>query len=108
VFGRAIRDSTPEFVSWRLSASTPPAPINLTYRHTPAATGRSRRPVHFAGFGTIDVEIYDRYALTPGTTIAGPALFEERDTSCGVGPDCTVTIDPHRNLIIDIDAEGTS
>ena len=38
----------------------------------------------------------------------GPALFEERETSCGVGPDCTVTIDSHRNLIIDIDTGSTS
>ena len=62
--------------------------------------------MHFAGLGAIDVEVYDRYALTPGTTIAGPALFEERETSCGVGPDCTVTVDSHRNLIIDIGSPG--
>ena len=46
---------------------------------------------------------HDRSALTPGTTIAGPALFEDRETSCSVGPDCTVTIDIHHNLIIDIE-----
>ncbi len=102
VFGRVIRDGTPEFVSWRLSASRPPTSINLTYRPSPATPGRRRRPVHFAGLGAIDAEVYDRYELTPGTTIAGLALFEERETSCSVGPDCTVTIDSHRNLIIDI------
>ena len=108
VFGRVIRDGTPEFVSWRLSASMRPAAINLSYRPTPATPAHSRRPVHFTGLGTINVGVYDRYALTPGTTIAGPALFEERETSCSVGPDCTVTIDSHRNLIIDIDTGSIS
>ena len=102
VFGRVIRDGEPEFVSWRLSASAPPAAISLSYQPSPAAPQRRRRPVHFAGLGAIDVEVYDRYALAPGTTIAGPALFEERETSCSVGPDCTVTIDSQHNLIIDI------
>jgi N-methylhydantoinase A len=108
MFGRVIRDGEPEFVSWRLSASTPPAAINLSYRPAPATPGHRRRPVHFAGVGAINVEVYDRHALTPGTMIAGPALFEERETSCSVGPDCTVTIDSHRNLIIDIDTGSTS
>jgi N-methylhydantoinase A len=106
VFGRVIRDGTPEFVSWRLSASTPPAAISLIYWPSPAKPGRRRRPVHFAGTGAIDVAVYDRYMLTPGTTIAGPALFEERETSCSVGSDCTVTVDSHRNLIIDIGSRG--
>jgi N-methylhydantoinase A len=102
VFGRVIRDGEPEFVSWRLSASVPAAAVNLAYRPSPTAPGRRRRPVLFATLGAIEVDVYDRYALAPGTTIAGPALFEERETSCSVGPDCTVTIDAHLNLIIDI------
>jgi N-methylhydantoinase A len=39
--------------------------------------------------------------------VRGPAVFAERETSCVVGPDCTVTVDTDRNLIIDIDQEGT-
>ncbi|HEX9520905.1 MAG TPA: hypothetical protein VF940_32580 [Streptosporangiaceae bacterium] len=52
---------------------------------------------------TLEVAVYDRHELVPGTTIAGPALFEEREPSCCVGPDCMVTVDSRRNLIIDID-----
>ena len=102
VFGRTIRDGTPEFINWRLSASMPAAAVNLAYRPVQVPPGHRRRQLRFAGLGPIDVDVYDRYALPPGTTIAGPALFEERETSCGVGPDCTVTIDLQRNLIIDI------
>jgi N-methylhydantoinase A len=102
VFGRVIRDGTPEFINWRLSASRPPAALNLAYRPAPAAPVQRRRVVRFAGLGPVDVDVYDRYTLAPGTSIGGPALFEEHETSCSVGPDCTVTVDAQHNLIIDI------
>ncbi len=103
VFGRTIRDGIPEFINWRLSARLPAAAVGLAYRPAQATPGHRRRPVRFAGLGPIDVDVYDRYALAPGTTIPGPALFEERETSCSVGPDAVVTIDSQHNLIIDID-----
>jgi N-methylhydantoinase A len=103
VFGRVIRDGTPEFINWRLSASRPAAQVSLAYRPAPATPGDRRRRVHFAGLGPIDVDVYDRHALAQGMAIAGPAVFEERETSCSVGPDCTVTIDSQHNLIIDVD-----
>jgi N-methylhydantoinase A len=110
VFGRTIADGTPEVVNWRLCARLPAAPLTLT--HHPAGTPqRGRRPVRFAGFGELEVDVYDRYALAPGWAGRGPALFEERESSCGVGPDCTVTVDSHHNLIIDIrpdQPEGSS
>jgi N-methylhydantoinase A len=103
VFGRVIRDGAPEFVSWRLSASRPSAPVDLASQPAAAAPGPRRRSVRFAGLSQVEVAVYDRHELMPGTTIAGPALFEERETSCCVGPDCMVTVDSRGNLIIDID-----
>ena len=48
VFGRVIRDGTPEFISWRLSASMPATAINVASAGTsntgpPAAAGALRR-----------------------------------------------------------------
>jgi N-methylhydantoinase A len=102
VFGRTIRDGTPELINWRLSASLPASPFTLAYHPAGSPRRGGRRPVHFGDQGTFQVDVYDRYALPPGSTIHGPALFEERETSCAVGPDCTVTVDPHHNLIIEI------
>jgi hypothetical protein len=45
-------------------------------------------------------------ALPSGWAGHGPALFEERETSCAVGPDCAVAVDSQHNLIIDIDYSG--
>jgi N-methylhydantoinase A len=62
--------------------------------------------VLFPGFGELDGEVYDRYALPPGWAGRGPALFLERETSCAVGPDCAMTVHGEHNLIIDIDYSG--
>ena len=43
--------------------------------------------------------VYDRYALTPGATVAGPALIEERESTCVIGSGQTATVDAHYNLV---------
>jgi N-methylhydantoinase A len=62
--------------------------------------------VRFPGSEEIEADVYDRYALPPGWAGHGPALFEEHETSCAVGPDCAVKVDGQHNLIIDIDYSG--
>jgi N-methylhydantoinase A len=102
VFGRAIGDGTPELTSWRLSATRPAAEPTLAHR-AHGEPHRGRRHVRFPDFGEVEIDVYDRSALPPGWAGHGPALFEERETSCAVGPDCAVTVDDRHNLIIDID-----
>jgi N-methylhydantoinase A len=62
--------------------------------------------VRFPGSEEIEADVYDRYALPPGWVGRGPAVFEEHETSCVVGPDCAVKVDGQHNLIIDIDHGG--
>jgi hypothetical protein len=33
----------------------------------------------------------------------GPAVIEERESTCCVGPDCVFNVDEHFNLVIEID-----
>jgi N-methylhydantoinase A len=80
----------------------PAAPLHLAYQPPQSSSRRERRLVYFAGHGEIETDVYDRSMLPPGTAITGPALFEERETSCSVGPDCMVTVDAQHNLVIDI------
>jgi N-methylhydantoinase A len=109
LFEQAVEDLPVEVINWRLSARLPGHTISLA--HTPSATAakRGERQIHFAGRGDRPATVYDRYALRPGTTIHGPAAFEERESTFIVGPDCTVTVDDHFNLIADIafDHPGT-
>jgi N-methylhydantoinase A len=46
-----------------------------------------------------DWPVYDRYAMLPGTSVAGPALIEERESTCLVGVGDVVTVDALYNLV---------
>jgi N-methylhydantoinase A len=46
--------------------------------------------------------VYDRYALAPGTTVTGPALIEERESTCVIGAGQVATVDAHYNLVADL------
>jgi N-methylhydantoinase A len=104
-FDRVVREVSIEAVNWRLMASLPEQDISLAYQTAGKGAERGKRVVHFAGFGELDAIVYDRYALAPGIRIDGPAVIEERESSCSIGPDCSFTVDPHFNLIIDIQYE---
>jgi N-methylhydantoinase A/oxoprolinase/acetone carboxylase beta subunit len=50
--------------------------------------------------------IYDRYRLSPGSSIAGPAIVEERESTTVVPPRCTATVDEWLNLTVTLDTGG--
>ncbi|RSM90926.1 hydantoinase/oxoprolinase family protein [Streptomyces sp. WAC 01420] len=103
VFGRSL-DAAVEVVNWRLSLRLPDH--DLSTRSGPARTGeahRGVRPVHFPGYGPLEATVWDRYALAPGTELAGPAIFEERESSCSFGPDCRIRVTDDLTLVAEID-----
>ena len=46
--------------------------------------------------------VYDRYALAPGTTVTGPALIEERESTCVIGTGQVATVDTRFNLVAEL------
>ena len=92
-----------EAVSLRLTsvgriAKPPPRPLESGG----AAKPKERRPVYFAEAGDyVDCPIYDRYALSAGTSLAGPAVVEEFDSTTLVHPGFTVAVDETGNLLIE-------
>ena len=56
-------------------------------RHPSAAARKGTRPVFFPDAGKmLPTQVFDRYALEPGVTIEGPAVFEEDESTFIVGP----------------------
>ncbi|OUD05073.1 hydantoinase B/oxoprolinase family protein [Streptomyces swartbergensis] len=53
---------------------------------------RGVRSIHFPGHGLTEATVWNRYALTAGTELAGPAVFQEREASCSFGPDCRIRV----------------
>jgi N-methylhydantoinase A/oxoprolinase/acetone carboxylase beta subunit len=52
--------------------------------------------------GMTECQVIDRYALHPGTSISGPALVEERESTTVVLPGDTLRLSELGNLIIEI------
>ncbi|MDB5383095.1 MAG: methylhydantoinase [Rhodospirillales bacterium] len=107
-FERVMEESPIEALSWRLACAAPGTHVDIAgaVAHRPEQVegreARSRR-VLFEGAGWLDCTVYDRYALTPGATFIGPALVEERESTCVVGPGSRVHVDRFLNLMIDLE-----
>lgn len=102
VFDRVVRNIPIEVVNWRLHATLPAQAISLAHAPVGTTAGRGSRSVHFPDAGRLDAQVIDRYALAAGDEVAGPAIFEERETSLAIGPDAIARVDDHANLIVTI------
>jgi N-methylhydantoinase A len=108
VYGHAHRQLGLEIVTCRLTASGP-RPL-LALHHEQQATQDASaafvgsRPAYFRELGGFhETPAYDREQLHAGTTIGGPAIVEEKDSTLVIGPAATATVDPLLNLIVAFD-----
>jgi N-methylhydantoinase A/oxoprolinase/acetone carboxylase beta subunit len=46
--------------------------------------------------------VIDRYALSPGDRVVGPALIEEHESTCVLGEGDHLVVDENFNLLIEI------
>jgi N-methylhydantoinase A len=88
-YGHADSKAAAELQALHLSAFTRLRRPQLAHLPRPHAGPRppQRRPVYFGTVGdTLDAQIYDRTALAPGFSEAGPALIEEYGSTTLVWP----------------------
>ena len=90
LFARTPPGAAIQFVALRLSVSAPMpgtgSKLELP-RHASATALKGTRPVFFPDEGkTLPTRVWDRYALEPGVSIDGPAVFEENESTFIVGP----------------------
>jgi N-methylhydantoinase A len=105
-FGRVMEGPAIEALSWRLACVAPNKDIRIgaheTKRGDAASARRGQRQVLFEEHGWQTCAVYDRYALPQGSTLSGPALIEERESTCVVGPGALIKVDEMRNLVIEL------
>jgi N-methylhydantoinase A len=106
-FGRTVTEAPIEALSWRLACVAPGEDIRIARKPagaagSAAAARRGTREAVFEGAGPLTCDVYDRYALAPGASFAGPALVEERESTCCIGPGARVSVDSFLNLVIDL------
>ena len=78
-----------EVLNWRVVSSGPAPDVTLRLK-VPAKSGDARKGTRKAYFpaagGFVDTAVFDRYLLTPGERVDGPAIVEERESTVVVPP----------------------
>src|SRR5213594_1537040 len=101
-YGYANPGEPVEVVTWKLSAAGGSPHIALAKAAAGAADARrkaTRRAYFPEARGYTDTPVYDRYALAAGTSLTGPAIIEERESTTVLPPGVTATVDEYANLI---------
>ncbi|SKA36638.1 N-methylhydantoinase A [Enhydrobacter aerosaccus] len=106
LFARTPPGAAIQFVALRLSVTAPMpgtgGKLELT-RHAAAAAEKGSRLVFFPDEGrTVQTRVWDRYALTPGVEIEGPAVFEENESTFIVGPGATARLLADGSILAEI------
>ncbi len=107
LFGRIPPNATVQFISLRLSYTAPmpgsDGPIELGVSATARESLKGYRQVFFdQNAGYLKAAVYDRYALSPGSKVAGPAVFEENESTFVVGPGSEVHILKDRTILVNM------
>ncbi len=96
-----------EIMNWKAEARGP-VPRMAEHLHLVgvprAAQGRkgTRRAFFPESGGFVDCPVWDRYALSPGDRVDGPAMIEERESTAVLSPGDRATIDAQGNLVADV------
>jgi N-methylhydantoinase A len=99
-------DEPAEIVNWKVEAAGPAPNLGAGWLSDPAGAAsalKGLRLAYDAEAGQMtEWRVYDRYALAPGTTVKGPALIEERESTCVIGVADAATVDARYNLVANL------
>jgi len=106
-FGSSFPERRVEIVNWKVEAFGPIPGRGFDYRmQGPGRVGSAQKGSRQAwnpDRGRMEPwPVFDRYALPPGTALNGPALVEENESTCVVGPRDRLQIDDRLNIVIEV------
>ena len=108
-FSSNTLDEPLEIVTWKVEAIGPEVSLADGFVLKDAAiSGEARKGSRQAYFidGYHNCPVYTRELLAPGMKVIGPALIEERESTCIIGPGDVVRVDTRRNLIAELAAQS--
>ena len=105
VYGHSVPGEPVETVNLRLTALGTIVKPPLLEKDAGACplpeAQRGARRVFFGEAGAfVDCPIYDRYLLSPGTKVAGPAIVEEYDSTTVIHPGYYAAVDQYGTLLL--------
>ena len=104
-FSSSTLDEPLEIVTWKVEAVGPEVGLSDGFKLAGSAdSGDARKLSRKAYFADAyhDCPVYERTLLAPDMEVAGPALIEERESTCVIGPGDRVRVDARRNLIAEL------
>ena len=102
IFAETFLDEPLEIVSWKVEAAGEEAALAYAGIAGGARAREKRARNVWFGDAFVECEVLDRYALEPGTTVEGPAVIEERESTCVLAPGDRATVDAHLNLVAEL------
>jgi len=102
-YGRLIDGVDIEILGWTVTVGTdvPEVEFMATVKDQPAPPPSSWRDIFDIGQGAwIKAGLYRRSELSPGSTLAGPAIIVEEATSTTIGPGYDVTIGADASIVM--------
>ncbi|MEM8797894.1 MAG: hydantoinase/oxoprolinase family protein [Pseudomonadota bacterium] len=94
-----------EVVSWRVIARGPKPRFDLPELESGTGTSaqKGERQIYLPDRnGLHTVPVYDRYKLDSSTSLSGPAIIEERESTVVINGEADITVDRYNNLIADL------
>jgi N-methylhydantoinase A len=101
-----------EALNWRVTVAGPRPAVRLAVPPPGGGTGaatavKGRRRAFFGEpDGWLDTPVYDRYALGPGATFAGPAIVEERESTSVIGAGARCRVDDGLAIVVELPSSG--
>jgi N-methylhydantoinase A/oxoprolinase/acetone carboxylase beta subunit len=94
-----------ELLTWRVTVSGIPAAVRPDRADAGGSSAKAAlkgsRMVYFTeAKDFIETPVYDRYRLSPGMRLPGPAIVEERESTAVVRPGMSASVDEYLNLHI--------
>jgi N-methylhydantoinase A len=108
IFYRVNKDSKIEGLSWRVVATGPKpisdfAKLSMLENMAPEQVIKGKRKAYSPQIEGFEMyTVYDRYGLSPGMEIQGPAIIEEMESTSVIGYSDTAYVDEYNNLIVKI------
>jgi N-methylhydantoinase A/oxoprolinase/acetone carboxylase beta subunit len=107
VYGRANHRVKIEALNWQVQTSGP-KPVIARAGNEGSTENKpepgSRKAFFEEAAGYVNTPVYIRSTLDPGTTLRGPLLIEEDESTTVIPPGTSLVVDEHLNLLIRFDA----
>jgi N-methylhydantoinase A len=105
LYGRKGPDVPLEVINWRVVARGPQPELNMQLHDDSSKRGdaiKGSRLAYFSERDYSETPIYDRYALKPGMTFAGPAIVEERESTLIIGTRGRARVDEKLQIVVEL------